>query len=46
MRACKFLDGKHTVFGEVINGHGVLETINKIPSDQNEKPSVIFIEFT
>lgn len=26
---CKRLDGKHTVFGEIIDGHSILYAINK-----------------
>lgn len=35
---CKHLDGKHTVFGEVIEGQNVLFAINKNASSKSEKP--------
>jgi cyclophilin family peptidyl-prolyl cis-trans isomerase len=32
------LDGKHVVFGEVIDGKKIIDKINKIQTDHNDKP--------
>lgn len=32
------LDGQYTVFGQVVNGLDVLETISRVPTDSNECP--------
>ena len=32
------LDGDYTIFGEVVDGMGVVESINKIPIDVKERP--------
>lgn len=32
------LDGKHVVFGEVVNGKGLVRKIEALPTDQNDKP--------
>lgn len=40
-----WLDGKHTVFGQVVGGFEVLEKISQVPTDQNDKPlEDVFIE--
>jgi peptidyl-prolyl cis-trans isomerase-like protein 2 len=39
LKACKHLDEKHSIFGEVVGGLVILEKINHIPCDAKEKPS-------
>jgi len=33
-----YLDGKHPVFGKVINGMDIIEAIGKVKTDSNDKP--------
>lgn len=33
-----FLDGKHPVFGKIVEGMDVVDTIAKVPTDNNDKP--------
>ncbi|MEK6919024.1 MAG: peptidylprolyl isomerase [Nanoarchaeota archaeon] len=33
-----FLDGKHPVFGKVVEGMEVIDKIAKVPTNQNDKP--------
>jgi cyclophilin family peptidyl-prolyl cis-trans isomerase len=35
---CPWLDGKHTVFGEVVSGHDVLDRISEVDRDAGDKP--------
>jgi cyclophilin family peptidyl-prolyl cis-trans isomerase len=37
--ACPWLDGKHTVFGEVRSGLDVVERIEAIPTGANDQPT-------
>jgi cyclophilin family peptidyl-prolyl cis-trans isomerase len=36
--ACPWLDGKHTVFGRVTAGMGVVDRISELPRDERDKP--------
>ncbi len=36
--AAPWLDGKHTVFGEVTSGMGVVDIIERLPTDGGDKP--------
>lgn len=33
-----WLNGKHTIFGEVVEGPGIAEAISQVPRDGNDKP--------
>ena len=33
-----WLDGKHAIFGRVIDGQAVVETISKLPRDRQDRP--------
>jgi len=36
--ACPWLDGKHTVFGKVVEGLDVLDRLNEAPTSGSDKP--------
>lgn len=37
---CDFLDGKHVVFGKVIEGLLVMRKIENVPAGPNHKPKI------
>jgi peptidyl-prolyl cis-trans isomerase B (cyclophilin B) len=37
--AAPWLDGKHTVFGEVVDGMEVVDTIGTLPTDARDRPT-------
>jgi cyclophilin family peptidyl-prolyl cis-trans isomerase len=37
--SAEWLDGKHTVFGEVTDGMGVVDTIAELPRDSRDRPT-------
>ena len=36
--ACPWLDGKHTVFGQVVSGQDVVDRISQVDRDSRDKP--------
>jgi cyclophilin family peptidyl-prolyl cis-trans isomerase len=36
---CPWLDGKHTVFGEVSDGMDVLDALERLPTDASDRPT-------
>ncbi len=40
LKACPHLDGKHVVFGQIIEGMEVARKIAKVPTNMNEKPKI------
>ena len=37
--ACPWLDGKHTVFGQVVSGHDVVDRISAVDRDGRDRPT-------
>lgn len=40
MKECPHLDGKHVVFGQVVDGMQTIRDIAKVPTDMYEKPRI------
>jgi cyclophilin family peptidyl-prolyl cis-trans isomerase len=38
-RECPWLDGKHTVFGEVTEGLDVVDALERVPTDASDRPT-------
>ncbi|HEX9111315.1 MAG TPA: peptidylprolyl isomerase [Terriglobales bacterium] len=34
-----WLTGKHTIFGEVVEGHEVVEKVSKVPRNRQDRPN-------
>lgn len=43
MKATKWLDGSHVVFGKVLSGMDVARLISRVPVDENDHPKVEII---
>ena len=39
-RSARHLDGKHTVFGRIVGGLDVLDKLEKVGTDKQDKPKV------
>ena len=37
---CSHLDGKHVVFGEVLEGYEIVQKIENVPKNQGDKPQL------
>ena len=35
----EWLTGKHTIFGEVVEGHDVVEKVSKLPRNRQDRPN-------
>ena len=42
---CEFLDGKHVVFGRILDGMLVLRKIENVPVGMNSKPKLVIFFF-
>ncbi|KAL3994085.1 Peptidyl-prolyl cis-trans isomerase 4 [Acanthocheilonema viteae] len=44
-RSCSYLDGKHTIFGRIVGGTGTLNAVEKVETDESNRPivDVIFL---
>lgn len=40
LKPTPFLDGKHTIFGRVYSGMGVVQRMGMVPTDQDDRPKI------
>jgi cyclophilin family peptidyl-prolyl cis-trans isomerase len=45
LKECPHLDGKHVVFGQVVEGMSVVNEIAKVPTDIQDKPKIPVLIF-
>ncbi len=36
--SCRWLDGRHVVFGEVLEGYDIVDRIQNVPKGRGDKP--------
>jgi peptidyl-prolyl cis-trans isomerase-like 1 len=40
LRPTPFLDGKHTIFGRIYSGMGVIQRMGLVPTDTEDRPKI------